>query len=70
MEGVNAVVLSFGLGLGLGLFAEFGLVVGYVLCEVVDAHFSGCVVEEGSWGGGVEARVVEVEFVRIDERST
>lgn len=58
------------LGLGLGLFAEFGLVVGYVLCEVVDAHFGGCVVEVGSGCGGVGARVVEVEFVRIDECST
>ena len=62
MEGVNTGVLGFGgsglgrggLGLGLGC-AEGGFAgaaLGYVLCEVVDAHFGCCEVEAGWWGSG------------------
>lgn len=40
-------------------FAQFALMVGYILCEVVDAHFGGCGVSEGGFGCGCKgARVL------------
>jgi hypothetical protein len=62
-EGVNAFPCGFLRGCGFGrgvngirlsvLGTEFGLVVGYVLCEIVDAHF-GCDGGELVDRGGLE----------------
>ena len=63
VDGVNACGSADGLGLGWGgvlRCAEFGLVVGYVLCEVVDAHFVGGLFEGFGCGCCEGSRCSEV----------
>ena len=66
VDGVNACGSAGGLGLGGGgglRCAEFGLVVCYVLCEVVDAHFGGGLFEGFRCGGCEGSRCGEVRCV-------
>ena len=66
VDGINACDSASGLGLGgdgVLRCAEFGLVIGYILCEVVDAHFGGGLFEGFGCGCRESSRCGDVRCV-------